>query len=204
MQQRGVSTRAALLQGAIAVLVDEGYAATTTTEVADRAGVSRGAQLHHFPTKAKLLAAAVEQLLERRNEEFRKAFSGLEPGRISMDAAIDLLWTMYQGPTYVAWAELWLAARTDPELSSIMVDVCRRFTEQSEAVFAELFPPSTEAEVEFQRLALGFCHTLLSGLAFDEMVPAGIEPDSQQIVDALKAVARTFAPVRTATQEDRP
>src|SRR5579871_5026542 len=99
MQERGIATRSALLEAALECLVELGYGATTTTEVANRAGVSRGAQLHHFPTKAELLSAAVESLFERRNAEFREAFAHFEPGVDRTDAAIDLLWSMFQGPT---------------------------------------------------------------------------------------------------------
>src|SRR5579885_518127 len=116
-QERAVATRAALLDASLECLVERGYAATTTIETARRAGVSRGAQLHHFPTKAELLTAAVEHLLSRRLAEFRKAMANLEPGADRVDSAIDLLWSMFQGPTFVAWAELWMAARTDPELA---------------------------------------------------------------------------------------
>ena len=50
-------------------LTELGWAGTTTTEVSQRAGVSRGAQLHHFPSKQDLVVAAVEHLTERRREE---------------------------------------------------------------------------------------------------------------------------------------
>src|SRR5215470_16496508 len=59
--ERSAATQARLLDAALQCLVELGYAGTTTTVVAERAGVSRGAQLHHFPTRAALVAAAVEQ-----------------------------------------------------------------------------------------------------------------------------------------------
>lgn len=194
MQNRGVATRAALLEAAFECLVQLGYSATTTTEVATRAGVSRGAQLHHFPTKEKLLAAAVEELFERRNSEFRNAFANLGPGRAELDDAIDLLWTMFRGSTFVAWLELMVAARTDPALAVLMVDINRRFDEQSEAVFAELFPPSPSTDPRFQRLALGFAYSLLSGLALYDVVPSEQDVSSDEIVEALKFITGLFNP----------
>ena len=50
-QQRSDETRAALLDATIICLHEVGYAGTSTTLVSERAGVSRGAQTHHFPTK---------------------------------------------------------------------------------------------------------------------------------------------------------
>ncbi len=97
VQERSIATRAALLDAAIECLVDRGYAATTTIETARRAGVSRGAQLHHFPTKAQLLATAVEHLFDRRRSEFLEAFAAIDPQADRLDAAMDLLWSMFAG-----------------------------------------------------------------------------------------------------------
>ena len=108
VQERSIATRAALLDAAIECLVDRGYAATTTIETARRAGVSRGAQLHHFPTKAELLATAVEHLFDRRRSEFLEAFAAIDPKADRLDAAMDLLWSMFEGPAFVAWTELWV------------------------------------------------------------------------------------------------
>src|SRR5437763_3506934 len=114
--ERTTVTRTRLLDAALAVLAERGYAGTTTGEVAKRAGVSRGAQLHHFPTKAELLAAAVDHLYARRREEFRAAVAAMPQGVDRIDAAVDLLWSMFSGPTFPAWLELQVASRTDPEL----------------------------------------------------------------------------------------
>src|SRR5436190_18849808 len=68
--ERRATTRTALLDATIDCLVEEGYAGTTTTRIVERAGVSRGAQVHHFPTKAELVAEAVRHLAGKRIEEF--------------------------------------------------------------------------------------------------------------------------------------
>ena len=60
--ERTAQTRARVLDAVLGCLVERGYAGTTTTAVAARAGVSRGAQLHHYRTRAALVAAAVEHL----------------------------------------------------------------------------------------------------------------------------------------------
>ena len=74
--QRSAATQAQVLDAAIDCLVELGYARTTTTEVARRAGVSRGAQTHHFPTKDDLVLAAIDHLLARRNREFQRSLRG--------------------------------------------------------------------------------------------------------------------------------
>ncbi len=78
--ERSSATREALLDATIAWLVEDGYANTTTSRVAERAGVSRGAHLHHFQTRQALVAAAIEHLARRRSEELLRA-AGAAPDR---------------------------------------------------------------------------------------------------------------------------
>ncbi|MGE4424903.1 MAG: TetR/AcrR family transcriptional regulator [Solirubrobacteraceae bacterium] len=122
-EERRAATRTALLDATIDCLVEHGYAGTTTTKVVERAGVSRGAQVHHYPTKAALVAAALERLAVRRTEETTEELRGLEPGPDSVDALLDALWETHTGPLFVAALELWTAARTDAELRGHMVAV---------------------------------------------------------------------------------
>jgi AcrR family transcriptional regulator len=110
-----------LLEATIESLVAVGYARTSTTEIAERAGVSRGAQVYHYPTKAALVTAAVEHLLQRRDQEVRRLFAERLPRAGGPGAAIDLLWKMFEGPTFAAWLEFVVASRTDPELRAAVV-----------------------------------------------------------------------------------
>ncbi|MGI8492527.1 MAG: TetR/AcrR family transcriptional regulator [Acidimicrobiales bacterium] len=193
-QQRAVETREALLDAALECVAEKGYAATTTIETARRAGVSRGAQLHHFPTKAELLAAAVDRLLERRLGEFRKAFADVPEGANPVEAAIDVLWSMFGGPTFVAFAELWMAARTDPHLASVMVEVSRRFDAESRSIYDELFPVEPGVDPGFRDIGRDFAFALMDGLAFQRLVPSDDHRPVAHYLSALKAIATGLAP----------
>jgi AcrR family transcriptional regulator len=122
-QERSRATRRRLLEATVECVVDHGWSGTTTTLIAERAGVSRGAQLHHYPTKAALVLAAVTHLAERRAAEIRAEAYAL-PAR-SLDRrvgpVVDLLAAAFTGPLFVAAIELWVAARTDPELRAALV-----------------------------------------------------------------------------------
>src|SRR4051812_19283772 len=156
VQERSLAPKAALLDAAIDSLVERGYAATTTIETARRAGVSRGAQQHHFPTKAELVATAVEHLFDRRRAEFIEALDAVDPGADRLDTGLDLLWSMFQGPAFVAWTELWVAARTDPELRDTVVAVERRFTAETRTMFTDLFPAEAGADDGVYAIARDF------------------------------------------------
>lgn len=120
-QERTAATRARVLDATMASLVADGYAATTISRVQDRAGVARGTLLHHFPTRAVLLASVVEDVAARRLRvlEDRPRTTG------GWDAAVDLVWGDLQSPVFLAVLELWVAARTDDDLRDALVPVER-------------------------------------------------------------------------------
>jgi AcrR family transcriptional regulator len=140
--ERSASTREALLNATIACLVEDGYANTTTSRVAERAGVSRGAHLHHFQTRNALVAAAMEHLAERRGEQLLEAAEKLAEGPGRLAASLDLLWSTYASPLYQAALDLWTHARTDPELrerlTSVERDLDRQTLRLSRTLFGEL------------------------------------------------------------------
>jgi AcrR family transcriptional regulator len=188
--ERTAATRGALLDATFDSIVELGYGATTTTEVAHRAGVSLGALLHHFPTKSELLTAAVAHAFDRRLEEFRKTIADLEPGTDRLDAVLDVLWSMFSGPTFKACLELWVAARTDPELAQAVVGIDREFMAISQEIFSELFPAENGfADPTFQRIGLHMAYALLDGLAFSRLIE-GYEPfATDEVLEAFKAMA---------------
>jgi AcrR family transcriptional regulator len=122
-QERSRATRQRLLEATVECLVERGWAGTTTVLIAERANVSRGAQLHHYPTKAALVLDAVAHLAERRAAEIRTEAESLQTqdpeDRVSQ--VVDLLAAAFTGPLFVAAIELWVAARTDPELRAALV-----------------------------------------------------------------------------------
>ncbi|ALG86323.1 TetR/AcrR family transcriptional regulator [Gordonia phthalatica] len=118
-EQRSSQTRAKLLDATIDCLVEFGYAGTTTPRIAQRAGVTRGAQVHHFGSRDDLMIAAVNRLAER---QVVRALAEVEElsSENPYDALMDLLWEFHQGPLAIAVTELWVAGRTDPQLASEM------------------------------------------------------------------------------------
>jgi AcrR family transcriptional regulator len=185
-EQRSSSMRTRLLDATVSSLLELGYAGTTTVEIARRAGVSRGAQLHHFPTKAELVITAVEYLAERRHREFTDAFAKLPPGVDRAAAAIDLLWPILSGPTFYAWLELMVAARTDAELRRSVAAATERLMQRVQQTFRELFPVPPGGELLDDPPK--FVFALLNGMAIEKMLhPA--DPAIEQNLRALKALA---------------
>jgi AcrR family transcriptional regulator len=115
-EERSRAMRARLLDATVELLVERGYAGTSTTLVSERAGVSRGAQLHHFPTKQDLVVAAVKHVTEARGAELEAAVRAVPGGPRRTRAALRVLGDHFASPVFTAALELWVAARTDPAL----------------------------------------------------------------------------------------
>ncbi|GGN91833.1 TetR/AcrR family transcriptional regulator [Nocardia rhizosphaerihabitans] len=115
---RRAATVTALLDATIDSLVEVGYAGTTTRSVAERAGVSQGAQQHYFRTKTDLVDAAmirlVEQLVADANAQPIDADNEAERAA----ALLDRLWEIHNLPITPAVFELFNVARTDPEIAT--------------------------------------------------------------------------------------
>ena len=142
--ERSAATREALLDATIDCLVEEGYASITTSRVSERAGLSRGAHLHHFQTRNALVAAAVEQLARRWLGELRDASARLPEGAGRTLAGLDLLWAHYASPLYQAALDLWTDARNDPDLRERLVEVERLLDRQTLELADRLFPPRAD------------------------------------------------------------
>ena len=116
-QERSRATQRRLLDATVACLDRHGWSGTTTTVIAETAGVSRGAQLHHYPTKADLVLAAVEHLTEQRARELRAEAADLPAASAHrVERVVDLLAASFTGPLFHAALEVWVAARTDDAL----------------------------------------------------------------------------------------
>src|SRR5262245_12772993 len=87
--ERTAETRGKLLDATIASLVEEGYEATTGRVVTERAGVSRGAQTHHFPLRMDLIVAAVEEIAQRQLDNWARESQALPPGGPRLRGALD-------------------------------------------------------------------------------------------------------------------
>jgi AcrR family transcriptional regulator len=115
-EERTRAMRLRLLEATVQCLVEQGWSGTSTTLVSQRAGVSRGAQLHHFPTKNDLVVAAVEHLALVRRDELERGAAALPSGPGRTRAVLGMLGDHFTSDVFVAALELWVAARADPAL----------------------------------------------------------------------------------------
>lgn len=116
--ERSTAMRTRLLDATVECLVAYGYAGISTHRVVQLAGVTRGAQVHHFRSKEDLVVAAIEHLAEQRTQAAIRELGRVRSTPDPVATALNYLWESHQGPIFAATVELWIAARTDPALAT--------------------------------------------------------------------------------------
>jgi AcrR family transcriptional regulator len=141
-QERRDATKGKLLDATIAILLESGYAGTTTRAVAERAGVTVGAQTHHFPHRVDLVGAAVERLTDQRVVAVGEKATGLPADRKARArAALELLWADFSSDLFTVIVKLWVAAADDPDLYARLVPLEREVSRQIAAAMEEFWGP---------------------------------------------------------------
>lgn len=184
--ERSERTREQLLEATIECLLELGYTGTSVNEICRRAGLSRGAQQHHFATKAELMAHSLEYLVAKLRAEVVDAIGDLNDDPDRAAKGVDLLWRSFSGALSTAAMELWVAARTDPELRATLLPVDRAL---GRATF-DLFRDLAWAGVPRERMDTLFWLTinLTRGLALDAMI-GGDASHREHLLDEWKRIA---------------
>ena len=166
--QKSASTRNQIIVAAIKAFVSVGYANTTTTHIAEEAGLSRGAMLHHFPSKMDIVKAAIEYLHDKRLTAFRRSGQELPDGANRVRLAVQSYWEHVRHPMFVAFFELSVAARTDADLREILEPVQEEFAVTWYNLAKELFPEWNGKREAFD-LAIDLTESVMEGIAASRM-----------------------------------
>ena len=143
--EKSALTRSAILEAAIRCFVERGYTNTTTAMIAETAGVSRGAMMHHFPSRSEVIKAVVAYLHARRLNEYRSLMTNIDTPdqqltRADIRKSVAAAWEYVNLPSFVAYQELLSAARTDAELGEVIAEVERDFEREFLRTVKAVFP----------------------------------------------------------------
>jgi AcrR family transcriptional regulator len=206
-EERSAETRRRLLDAAIACLNERGYTGTTTSEIAGRAGVSRGAQVHHFRHKEELMTGALEHICARRLAELEYAFEELPVGGLEfrLETLIDLMWSAFRGPSFYAWLELLIASRTEPFLRIAVRETNRRLAIGIRKAFAKFLDDGRTAADRLERLArvVEIAFGKLESMALERALLEANEPDPPDLVRSLDDLKRTAREILGSQDESR-
>ncbi|WP_296581792.1 TetR/AcrR family transcriptional regulator [Xanthobacter sp.] len=156
-QERSNATRRKLVRATIDLLCERGYASVTTPDIADRAGVSRGALQYHFAGKEEIYFAAIQEITDWMDKEMKvELFAGL-PIAERVEQAIDQQWQVFGSADYVAALEIRLYERFNDWLHQSIRTQLGKVTETRDLEWVRLFadsPADTATVVRLRHMLL--------------------------------------------------
>jgi len=162
-QARSIAMREKLIEATLEVIYDRGYRSASTPEFASRAGVSRGALLHHFPTRSDIVVAAMERLLGDGTREIRALAEKAARQEVGLEDFVEILWQLFSGRFFYISLEFINEARTDPDLRERMIPVVRDFHAALDSIWVE-FEKQGEEAPKSMGVALNLTVCLVRGM----------------------------------------
>jgi AcrR family transcriptional regulator len=200
-EQRSSEMRTRLLDATIECLVQYGYAGTTTPRVAEMAGVTRGAQVHHFGSKNELVLAALRHLAAKRTAAAVREVGDLRAGGDPLTAFLDVIWELHEDPIFVATVELWVAGRTDADLGREVAKFESIVVGSLSAAVAQMVPEDVnKSMLDFVFVAMD----TLRGILISSYVDPDPERAHRRWIRAASQLRRTADPVLEEWAAQRP
>jgi AcrR family transcriptional regulator len=192
--QRSEAMRKRLLAATLASLAEDGYSGSTLSSIVRRAGVSRGAQVHHYPSKQALMLDATEQLLRRSYRTLGEVMLSIADEDNRLEALIEACWQqLFATPLYRAYLELLTESHRDPALGAALGKLLERVRSLFEPAIDHYFEPAPGARANLHGLFLQLS-CMLGGLA----AQAHLMADEAPIYAQLKQWLRQAQPLMRA------
>lgn len=162
-EERSRQTQARVTQATIECILEKGIRATSTVDIARLAGVSRGALVHHYPSKTLLMQAALEDLLSREVESVRDMATQVKAGELNFDNLLQALHEHFKGDLYMVTLEYLTNARTDPDIMKVLVTLGSKFNDSLEQIWEQLVASSNHTSHQ-NRVALNATLCMMRGM----------------------------------------
>ena len=188
--ERRRATQEKVLEAAIDALLEVGYARLTATDVAARAGVSRGAQSHYFRGKVDLILKAARYEMDKATAGAHRIAERARRSADPVDAFVDDMEAFFFARSYPAMIELVVASRTDPEVARDYIPIVQEYRDILNGLWLDVFRKAGIADDK----AGNFLHLtlyIMRGMAVMGEVE-GHRELRKPLLDAWRAAARTL------------
>ena len=163
--ERSAATQAKILEAAQNLIAERGLAHTSTLDIARQAQVSRGAMLHHFPSRAVLIQATYAEMLRQESIRLREFARTLQPGQNRLKALTEYIWGRYQCGIFQVSMDYISEARVDAEELAYVSGESWKFNEALNDVWhVELATFGCDTETRQAMMNEFMC--LVRGMAF--------------------------------------
>jgi AcrR family transcriptional regulator len=183
--QKSSLTRDRIVIAALECIVEFGYESTTMAKIAKAAKVSQGSMQHHFPAKLDAIKAAVNYLLVKRLTDHQRDLEDVPNGVDSMAHAIEVYWHHLNEGHYVAYQDLVVAARTDPELAAVLRPAYQRFVKAWRRDAQNLIPEWGGGREKFE-LICDIGQYQMEGLAYGRLNGQLSDKQTRIVLDFTK------------------
>jgi len=175
--QKSSLTRDRIIISTLECIIEYGYVRTTMVRIAKIAKVSQGSMQYHFPAKIDAIKAAINYLHVKRLNDHQRDLAHVPPGVSPMAHAIEVYWKHLIEGHFIAYQDLAIAARTDPELASVLQPSYQRFVKAWRNDALNLVPEWNDSREQFE-LICDIGQYQMEGLAFGrlnrQISPSGV------------------------------
>ena len=202
-QTKSERTRKSILDAAVDCFYELGYFNTTTEHIARKAGVSRGAMLHHFATRFDLIKAAVEHINQIRLATFTQEETDIQRGaeHSRIEEGIDAYWRQLNTPAFIVFNELRVAARTDKDLEKVLIPALKAYDKAWYEAVSQVFPDLALSEA-FARTNY-MTQYLLEGMAMACQTKGPKVPEKMMLDWLKRDLRRSYQDVLTTVRRAR-
>lgn len=198
---RSRDARERLLAATIEVLMRSGYSGLTTKEVARCAGMSNGALMHHYATKAELVVAATAEVYEESIRRGQREAHSPQAIERPIEGFIKDCWSVYFDWPFIAAIEVIMVARTDADLMSKILPVMERYRSSTNALWLDVFQRAGFTR-EQALVALNLSLNLVRGMALNNLWQHDEAHYEQYIQDWVRIVYQQLP--RRAVRRGKP
>jgi AcrR family transcriptional regulator len=199
--QKSALTRDRIIIATLECIVELGYERTTMVRIAAQAKVSPGSMQYHFPAKMDAIKAAVNYLHAKRLTDHQRDLENIPAGMNPMEHAIEVYWRHLTEGHFIAYQDLVIAARKDPDLASVLKPAYQRFVKAWRKDALNLIPEWTGKREQFE-LICDIGQYQLEGLAFGRLNNQLGEQQTRKVVEFTKQLlAKMLADIEPLDSE---
>ncbi|MFN3207909.1 MAG: TetR/AcrR family transcriptional regulator [Roseovarius sp.] len=196
--ERREQTQTAILDAATEILSLEGYSNFSSSSVAARAGVSRGALEHYYPKHINLIAAACKHSMQTAVDETRSYVRNAELTQDPIGNFLAASERFFFAQGYLAQVELLIAARSDPELGEVIFPIIKEARRTLDDIWAETITGWGHNREKAERF-VEVSHYMLRGMFFvNTWLP--YELDKETVLEEWRDLAPTFLAPKTPNE----
>ena len=176
--ERTATTRAVLLSATIRAIIMYGYKGATSERIAELSGFTRGAQKHHFNSKAELVAAALIDLYDRYLDELSSKLGKRNPR--DLDQVVTILWESLQGDLWTAALELRVTSRIDEDLRELLIPAERQIGRRAMEYIVDVLDDGQHSQQRLREVGeLAF--NTLRGMSLQRLLYADKQREGRQL-----------------------